>query len=96
MNDSQKLITGLTIGCCVILCLFPPWVGKSTENADDEFVGHRFIYTGPSVMAIDNASYQKFADKTRHGKKLALNILAIELGAVIIATTLLLIRSKTN
>ena len=96
MNDNQKLFVVLAVVGALALCLVPPWQGRPDPGSSYAYAGHRLIfYTGPSVMVTDNASYHKFAETTRFGKRLHLQRLALELTAIAAAAVLVtLARTK--
>ena len=95
MNDNQKLFFALGLVAIVSICLVPPWLGKSNRRLSYRYAGHRLVfYTGPSASAMDSASYRAFEEKTRYGKKLHWQRLALEIGAVIIVSTLLILVNR--
>ena len=95
MTDAQKLFFTLGLIAIISLCLVPPWLGRSDSRSGYRYAGHRFIfYTGPSVAAMGSASYRAFEEKIRFGKKLHGQRLALELGAVILVATLLVLLNR--
>jgi hypothetical protein len=95
MTDAQKLFFALGLLAVISLCLVPPWLGKAELQSGYRYAGHRLIfYTGPSVSAMDSASYRAFEEKTRHGKKLYGRRLALEIGAIISISSLLILVNR--
>ena len=91
MNDTQKVCLFIGVLAFIALCLNPPWLGKSAADSVVEYVGHRFVLTGPSVSVLD-----RHAAKTRFGHRPHWTRLGIELSLVICSAAVMVALLRTR
>ena len=63
MNRNQKIISLVSLGFLIVMCLFPPWKITS-ENGDvyiEQPVGYSLIFSPPSIEQDDESEMSGYS-----------------------------------